>query len=138
MYKEYEIYMGSEIVGTAYVTKEGLFYRISCLCRLTGTVPCRIKVIGEKEADLGICVPLNDGIGVETRIPIKRVGDRELQFCVSPKNRVNTELFIPLSVDEPFTYLQRLEDAYLSRRNGQVGLAFKDRSPIPRDSDQIP
>lgn len=138
MRREYEIYMGSECVGTAYVTTEGLFYHIYCLCQLSGSVPCRITVTGDREADLGICVPLKDGFGIETRIPIKRVGNGELRFRVSPKHRANTESFIPLSADEPFRYIQRLKDAYLLRRYGQVGLSFKDQSPSQRDSDQIP
>ena len=69
MRNEYAVYMGSERVGTAQVIIEGLFYKIYCLCQLDGTVPCRIRVSGEKEMDLGICVPLENGFGVKTRIP---------------------------------------------------------------------
>lgn len=135
---EYSINSGNECVGTAHVVKEGLFYRIHCQCGLTGTIPCRITVTGEREADLGICVPLKDGFGVETRIPIKRVGEGELRFRVLAKRRDNAELFVIPSVDEPFTYLRRLGSAYLSVRNGQVGLIFKDQSPNQQDSGQNP
>ncbi len=135
---EYSINLDKECVGTAHVVKEGLFYRIHCQCGLTGTVPCRITVTGEREADLGICVPLKDGFGIETRIPIKRVGEGELRFRVLAKRRDSDELFVTASADEPFPYLRRLSNAYLSVRNGQVGLVFKDQSPNQQDSDRNP
>ncbi len=138
MCDEYAIYMATERVGTAYVTNEGLFYRIRCLCQLTGTVPCRITASGEGEVDLGVCVPMDDGFGIKTRVPMKKLGRCELRFCVQPKHRVRTDLFIALSPEEPFRYIQRLRDAYMSFKNGQVGLSFKDQSLIQRDSDQSP
>ena len=130
--------MGSERVGSACVTKEGLYYRISCRCLLSGSVPCVVKVTGDREMDLGLCVPLCGGFGVETRIPIKRVGEGTLNFRVLPKHRIRTEQFVPVSAEEPFRYITRLKDAYLVRRNGQMGLLFTDRSPSPLDSDQNP
>lgn len=138
MQMEYGIYLGSECVGTAYVTQEGLFYRIRCQCQLTGTVPCRITVSGEAEVDLGICVPMREGIGIETSIPMKRVGKGPLQFCIAPKKRVKTEMFVALSPEEPFGYIQRLKNAYMSRVNGQVGISFIDQSPIQQDSGLNP
>ena len=126
MCKEYAILMDSERVGTAYVVNEGLFYRIRCRCRPVGTKPFRIIVSGEREADLGICVPINDGVGLETRIPMKLVGKGELGFRISVKPDMNSGFFVPLSVDEPFAYLRRLKDARLSYENGKVGFVFKD------------
>jgi len=133
---EYAVCFGTERVGSASVSKEGLYYRIRCQCQLSGDVPCRITVSGERDADLGLCVPLGDHFGVETRIPIKRVGEGNLSFQVTPKHRETTEQFIPISPEEPFQYLARLKDAYLIRRNGQAGIAITDRSPDQPDSGQ--
>ena len=138
MLREYEIYLGNDCVGTAHVTQEGLYYRICCQCQLTGTDPYRITVSGDTDVDLGICVPMGDGFGIETSIPVKRVGKGALNFCAVPKNRINREFFVALSPEEPFGYIQRLKKAYLSRQNGQVGLSFKDQSLTQRGSGQNP
>ena len=138
MLQEYAVYMGSEKVGTACVTKEGLYYRISCRCRLSGSVPCCITARAAQETDLGLCVPLEDRYGLETRIPIKSVGEGDLDFRVFPKHRVRPEQFIPISPEEPFAYIARLKDAHLARRNGQTCVVITDRSPDPQDSDQSP
>ena len=138
MCKEYEVFFGSERVGAASVNREGLYYRISCRCRLSGYVPCRIIVSGEKEADLGLCVPLDDMFGVETRIPIKKIGEGELHFRVLPKRPELKGEFIPISPEEPFHYIARLKDAHLARKDGQAGLILKDRSQDQQDSDPNP
>ena len=136
--KEYAVWFGGETAGTACVTREGLYYRISCRCRLSGSVPCSITARAEREADLGLCVPLEDQYGLEIRIPIKCVGEGDLEFRVSPKHRVRPEQFIPISSEGPFAYIARLKDAYMVRRDGQTGIVTKDRSPSPQDSDQNP
>lgn len=138
MCREYAVNLGADKVGTAHVEKQGLYYWINCQCQLSGTVPCRIIVSGESEIDLGICVPRDNGFGLETRIPIKNVGKGDLQFYVRPKHRQKDELFVPITPDEPFSYIKKLKNAYLSSKEGQVGLSFKDQSLIQRDSDQNP
>lgn len=138
MHGEYAVYMGNERVGSAAVTREGLYYRISCRCRLSGTVPCRIAVTGEKEVDMGLCVPQGDEFGIEKRIPIKKIGEGELRFQVLPRHQVSKGIFVAISPEEPFRYIARLKDAYLARRNGQIGLTITNLSPDQPDSGQNP
>lgn len=138
MRNEYAVYMGSERVGTAQVIIEGLFYKIYCLCQLDGTVPCKITVCGENEVDLGICVPLQNGFGMKTRIPIKKIGKGELRFCVLPKYVRRDEHFLELSTEKPFRYIHLLKDAYMSHKDGHIGIGIINQSLSQQGSDQNP
>ena len=40
----YDVMLADETVGTVEVTKQGLYYRFDCRCRLSGTVICRISL----------------------------------------------------------------------------------------------
>lgn len=125
---EYDICLGSEKVGQATVQPQGLYYGIRCFCRLTGAVGFRLLVKGSLgEADLGLLVPMNEGFGVNTRVPIKKVGE-ELRFSLVPKHRKMDDCFVPLCPDEPFSYLTRLENAFLENREGTLGVVVQGLS----------
>ena len=136
---EYAVLFGSERIGTATVTKQGLFYCITCKCRISGSVPVRVRVIGEREVDLGLCVPMGEAFGLKATIPIKSVGSGDLTFFAAAKHRAAQELMI-VSADEPFRYIARLKDAYLVKRENGVGITFRTtaESPNPQDSGQNP
>lgn len=127
MDQEYEIMLGDKCVGSAGVRREGLYWRIRCRCKLSGEVLCRVLVrCGDREESLGILVPQDGEFGLETRIPVKKVGEGPLSFSAVPKHRPLEGRFVPLSPEEPFRYITRLKDAYLEKRNGQVGIVIKE------------
>ena len=140
MQEEYSIFSGGEEVGRVFVQRQGLYYRICCRCRLTGAVRYRlIATCGENTADLGLCVPQGDRFGVDTRIPIKRLGEGAISFRLLPKHSSLEGKFVPVFPDEPFGYIHQLQKAYLARQDGVVGIILKeDQSPDLRDSDLIP
>lgn len=121
---EYPIYFAQERIGTAKVIQEGLYYRICCLCEISGSIPFCVKVTGSAEADLGLCVPMEGCFGIETRIPVKRVGIGKLQFRAMPRHTARAEL-TAVSPDEPFGYITRLKDAYLIKRDALTGVGFR-------------
>ena len=42
---------------------------------------CRLFVrCGSREENLGIVVPMDGGFGLDTRIPVKRLGEGEMEF----------------------------------------------------------
>ena len=43
----YDVLLGDEPIGKAQVKKEGLYYCISCRCRLSGEVVYRIEAKGD-------------------------------------------------------------------------------------------
>ena len=59
-----------------------------------------------------------------TRIPIKRLGEGELQFRAVPRHMEMQGQFIPVTPEEPFAYLSRLENAFMEIRSGKAGIVL--------------
>ncbi len=122
----YKIMLGDCCAGTAQVSREGLYYRIQCRCQLSGEVMYKIMAsFGETQIDLGICVPKGDKFVLEKRIPAKQIGEGHIEFSLVPRHLSVQGLFIPIRAEEPFAYLQHLENAYLEARNGQLGAVIE-------------
>ena len=110
------------------VRKEGLYYRFCCRCTLTGEVVCRLAVICEGEpVHLGILVPVGESFGLDTSLPVKRIGEIEPEFQVLPGRVVTNGRFVPIKPEEPFAYIARLKDAFLAYQNGQAGVILKEK-----------
>ena len=127
MQNEYLIFSGGEAVGKASVQRQGLYYAIRCRCKLTGAI--RYKLIasgGENTVDLGLCVPMGDRFGVDTKIPIKRLGEGALSFRLQPRHNELRGRFIPVSPEEPFRYIRQLQTAHLARQDGVVGIVIPE------------
>ena len=127
MDRKYEVFLGDKAVGTAQVLREGLYYRIRCRCNLSGDVLYRVLIRCDRvEESLGILVPKDGAFSVETRIPVKKIGEGKLSFSVVPRHKPLGEMFVPLFPEEPFRYIEKLKTAYLEKRNGQVGIIIKE------------
>ena len=125
----YPVLMGSQSIGTVKVTRQGLYYRFDCRCRLSGDVMCRLRVsCGEVTRDLGILAPESGAFVLRTGIPVKQLGEGAVQFQVLPRHKPMTGRFVPISPEEPFAYLSRLQDAFLEIRDGVPGLVISDES----------
>ena len=127
MQKKYSILSGDAVVGKVQVQRQGLYYQISCRCELTGSV--RYKLIahcGDNTVDLGLCVPKDRQFGVDTRIPIKRLGEGMLSFRLVPRHSGLQGKFVPVSADEPFGYIRSLQSAHLARQDGQIGVVLPE------------
>jgi hypothetical protein len=123
----YDVYLGQESVGKVDAQVEGLYYRFQCRCKLSGEVVYRLLVsCGDHQENLGALIREGDSFGLHTRLAMKRLGKGKLQFRLLPKHPDLDGLFVPLGPEEPFSYISKLRRAYLQRRNGQTGLAFKD------------
>ena len=124
----YEIFLGSAPVGQAVVTKQGLYYHISCRLKLTGSTIWQLQArVGERQIPLGIPVPEGDRYTLRTKISARQLGQGELDFVLVPKHAPVGENFVPLSPETPFAYLHRLEQAFLTRQNGVPGISFRDQ-----------
>lgn len=124
---DYDVLLGDQAIGKVHVGREGLYYRFSCRCELSGEVIYKLTVsCGEHEENLGILVPMGPGFGLETKLAAKRLGEGELRFRALPKRAGQQGEFVPVYPDEPFRYIARLKDAYLEKRNGQVGVVIKN------------
>ena len=122
---KYEVFWKDRAVGTVETAREGLYWRFTCRCHLPGREMLRLWMdCGGKETDLGLCVPMGEGFGTQRRIPASRCGSGKPRFYLRPKDDLLRGRFIPLSPEEPFGYLHRLENAYLEKRNGRVGIVI--------------
>lgn len=122
----YAVNFGNDQVGKVSVQRQGLYYRFQCRCRLAGGTICRLRVrCGDKQENLGILVPVDDGFGLDTKLPVKRLGEGSLEFLLAPKHEVTSGTFVPIYPEEPFAYISRLKEAYLARKDGQTGIILK-------------
>ena len=120
---EYPVLLGGQPIGKAEVGRQGLYYCIACRCRLSGEVVYKVTVsCGENTESLGILVPEGGAFVVTTRVPIKRLGEGELAFRAVPRHTELRGQFIPVSPEEPFAYLSRLENAFMAIRDGHSGI----------------
>lgn len=129
---DYGVFFGEQSVGRAQVTRQGLYYQVVCRCNLSGEVMYRLEVsCGQKRVNLGILVPEETGFGLNTRFPVSRVGEGELAFRILPRHdALQGRKFVPITPEEPFSYLERLKDSFLEIQNGKKGIC------IPTDQDK--
>ena len=135
---EYLVASGNENIGNVQVQRQGLYYQIRCRCCLTGCI--RYKLLascGENSADLGICVPKDGVFGVDTKIPIKRLGEGTLSFRLVPRHSKVEGSFVPISPDEPFSYIRQLQNAHLEKQDGCIGVVIpQDQNSSDRPTGQ--
>ena len=125
----YLITQFGEAVGQATVRRQGLYWQFSCRCDLSGETVCRVLVTcGGRELSLGIPVPEGGKFVLNTKVAVSKLGSGTPEFRVQPRRPELQGKFIPLRPEEPFAYLHRLEDAFLARQNGQIGLMIPDQS----------
>lgn len=138
MNEQYCIYLGSEAVGTVKVSRTGLYYRMNCCCNIEAQSMFDLFVsCGKSHRKLGICIPKDGCLCLDTKVPVKEFEGESMQFYLKLRNPKKTEKVLPVDPKEPFEYLEKLEDAYLSEENGILGLAFKESTQEQPDSDQI-
>ena len=88
---EQELFFGDRSVGRVLVERQGLYYVFRCRCALSGETAFRLFAsCGEKQEDLGVLVPMGDSFGLDTRRPVKRLGEGELSFRLVSKHRAPT------------------------------------------------
>lgn len=124
----YGAYFGNQLVGKVQVIRQGLYYRFVCRCKLSGDVVCRLYVrCGEKRENLGVVAPVDSGFGLDTKLPVKRLGEGKPEFQLLPKHEAAAGKFVPICPEEPFAYIARLKDAFLTYKDGQAGIMVKEK-----------
>ena len=138
MEKQFQILAEGKPIGSATVTRHGLYYQIHCICHLMERNPCRIyAACDDREIDLGICVPMDGGFGIRTRVPVKRLGEGEIRFWAAAHNEKPQEQFVPVETGRPFIFLSQLKNARLAVRNRKTGILLSDtQSSISRPTGQ--
>lgn len=137
MVGEYEVFFETRQAGKVQVTRQGLYYRFVCRCKLTGDVVCRLYVsCGGQQENLGVVVPTGDGFGLDTRLPVKRFREGTPAFSLRAKREAVSGQFVPIIPEEPFAYIERLKTSFLVKKYGQLGILVEDQSVISSPTGQ--
>jgi len=123
----YEIKQGDKVIGQAKVEKQGLYYRFTCRCAPDGEGMHRLTVrCGGREVSLGILVPMDGMFGVDKSVPRKSLGEGTPEFFLPGTQKKPQGKFVAVYPEEPFSYIHRLEGAFLARQAGQLGIMLKE------------
>lgn len=127
----YSIYSDDRDVGKVAVSREGLYYRFDCQCRLEKMEICKIvAVCGGEQIVLGTPIPEGQIFRLRTKLPVKRFSGEVPRFYILKNKKENLEKFVPVNENEPFLYLKDLKNAVFQVRNGESGIAIKNKASL--------
>ena len=110
----FDVTLDGQPVGTVKIKREGLYYFLSCRCRVADQEIHRLYAGNEK---IGVLIPKNGELELEIKVAAKRLKDG----CAYTLGE-NRELFIPIISGERFAHLDKLRKGQLVFRNGRPGL----------------
>lgn len=126
MEHSYSVTLSETPVGKVIVRQQGLYYHFSCRCDLPGDIVYRLMVIcGAVRENLGILVPEKESFVINTKVPVKRIGEGNMRFILVSLREQHQSTFIPISPEEPFAYIARLKQSFLTIQNGQPGIQIE-------------
>ncbi len=146
------IMRGGKPIGSAHITREGLYLRIACVCHLEQAELIRLHVRSDAgERPLGVLVPNGDAWELSTRIAAKYlVGEIEIfvpqEKADHAQEDAPQEKFVPIVAGEPFACLDAVSDAVLAEQDGQVGICVDANAqeeevasvePLPEDAQSM-
>ena len=121
----FPVYYGEKECGSAVLEKQGLYYRISCKCKIPVCTPCRIELSADgKKIDLGTCIKDGNTYILNTKIPVKHLLGKDLSFTMDSGALKDHTSYYPVSEDAPIPHLNRLEKARLVHMGEGVGIVF--------------
>ncbi len=123
----YEVTLGTKPMGTVKVNKLGLYWQVDCCCSLAGEVMYDLIVSTEAgRVKLGLLMPQGDTFCLKTKLSVKQLGQGRPTFSLQPRHAQMQGHFVAVKPEEPFAYLRQLENAYLARHNGEIGLVLQE------------
>ena len=123
---KFPIFSEEKEVGEVYVQTRGLYYQFSCVCTPPNSSIHRIILAcDETENNLGICVPNGECFTLTKQVPIKNIKEGEWTFYLRAKDKENN-LKVPVTENNPFHMLDKLEMSNLLIENGETFITFKD------------
>lgn len=123
----FSVYWKDRVCGKAEVKEHGLYCRIYCKCDMPTQQPCKILLQTEgKCIDLGTCIRVGSKYVIDTKIPLKNIDPKTMQFTMCLKAAKAAGGFVPVEDDRPFPFIHKLEKGRMVLQNGQVGVVFTD------------
>ncbi|MBQ8769112.1 MAG: hypothetical protein IJZ15_05665 [Oscillospiraceae bacterium] len=122
----YNIDCGGKKVGTAVISREGLYYRFDCNCQLERKEVCKICVVcGDKRIVLGTPIPEGQIFQLRTKLPVKRFSIGKPRFYIAGSKEEISEEFISVQPNAPFLHLKELKNAVFQVRDGESGIVIR-------------
>lgn len=126
MENEYAVSIANEPVGKVCVTRQGLYYRFQCYCKLSGNVVYRLVVsYGSDSVNIGVLVPDGSAFCLDKKLPTKYFTENEPKFMLIPHRETSERVFAEIYPEEPFCYLDRVKNSFLCYQNGKPGLMIQ-------------
>lgn len=129
----YEIRMGQTVVGQAVIRRQGLYYEISAQCTISqnGIYRLMIECDGRVEK-ISVLIPMDGCFQVRKRMACKHFGSGVPQFRIqaADESADPQRQFVPVYPEEPFSYIRQLENAYLARQDGQLGIMIAKKPTL--------
>ena len=123
MQETYSVKFENAIVGQVEIVRKGMFYKISCHCRLPNIGRYRLYLNNETSVfDLGVLIPNTGDYTLVTSIPMHRFGSTDVIFTVRSAQQVEMGVFVPVDSTKPFSLLAHLEHACYQAQNNMVGI----------------
>ncbi len=117
----WKVYENGRAVGSCCVERAGLYWHFRCRCRIESKRITRLSIqIGQFRKNLGVLVPADGSFVLECREPVRAFPEGTPEFSAVGGRPVGK--FAPVYPDEPFSYIEQLENAHLERRNGVLGI----------------
>ena len=110
----YEVTYAGQAVGTVELSREGLYYRIICRCRVSDSEIHRLYADGEK---IGVLIPDGGELVLNTKVAAKRLKEG----CTFSLDE-NSKQFIPIRPGEAFAHLDKVRLGRLAFRDGEPGM----------------
>lgn len=118
-----ELTIGSRKVGRVQLIQDGLYYQVICRAELHGTILYRLVAVTQgRRENIGILGPAEGGWGLQKKVPCKKLDPEDLTFLLIPSHESMEGKFVPISPEEPFSYLENLKDIYLHRQQDRLGV----------------
>lgn len=125
--KAYHAIFEDKVVGEVTVEKEGLYYTFQCCVSLKQGGMYRLILETEKgETDLGILMPCEAGYAVRRKLSVKQVCGSSFHFRITERNSVLAESCIPVSEDQPFPFVDKLQNARLQHFENEIKIVIAD------------
>ncbi len=110
----FDVTLDGQNIGSAEVKREGLYFRVSCRCRMVDQEIHRLYAGDER---IGVLIPENGVLTLETRVAVKRLKPG----CAFTLGECRGNFF-PIRSGEAFEYLDKVRLGRLAFREGEPGL----------------
>ncbi len=123
----FPIYYDGNEYGRANLIRSGLYFKISCTCKIPTDALCKVYMeTAGKTYNLGTCIRTGGIYKIDTKLPVKYIDEKDLRFSICPKYTESAQDFIAIDPNAPFPHFERLDMARMARRNNEIGIVFSE------------